>query len=81
VFYGSTIGYAFQLILILRSITGATNDGYSTGDAIRVIEEEVAKLPNNYTVAYSAFKLERGECRKPNHLLFILSILVCVFLY
>ena len=34
------------------SINGATNSGFSTGDAIRVIEEEAAKLPNNYTIAY-----------------------------
>ena len=62
------------------SITGATNDGFSTGDAIRVIEEEVAKLPNNYTVAYSG--LTREEVSAGNQTIFIfgLSILFVYFL-
>jgi HAE1 family hydrophobic/amphiphilic exporter-1 len=62
------------------SITGATNEGFSTGDAIRVIEEEVAKLPNNYTVAYSG--LTREEVSAGNQTLFIfgLSILFVFFL-
>lgn len=62
------------------TITGATNDGFSTGDAIRVIEEEVAKLPSNYTIAYSG--LTREEVNAGNQTLFIfaLSILFVYFL-
>jgi HAE1 family hydrophobic/amphiphilic exporter-1 len=62
------------------TITGATNDGFSTGDAIRIIEEEVVKLPSNYTIAYSG--LTREEVNADNQTLFIfaLSILFVYFL-
>ncbi|QIE59107.1 efflux RND transporter permease subunit [Rasiella rasia] len=62
------------------SITGATNDGYSTGDAIRVIEEEVAKLPSNYTVAYSGLTREEVNAGDQTTFIFILSILFVYFL-
>ncbi len=62
------------------NITGATNDGYSTGDAIRVIEEEVAKLPSNYTVAYSGLTREEVNAGNQTTFIFILSILFVYFL-
>ncbi len=62
------------------SITGATNDGYSTGDAIRVIEEEVAKLPSNYTVAYSGLTREEVNAGNQTAFIFALSILFVYFL-
>ena len=62
------------------SITGATNDGFSTGDAIRVIEEEVAKLPNNYTVAYSGLTREEVNAGNQTTFIFMLSILFVYFL-
>ncbi|WP_372752917.1 efflux RND transporter permease subunit [Mariniflexile sp.] len=62
------------------SITGATNDGYSTGDAIRVIEEEVAKLPSNYTVAYSGLTREEVNAGNQTTFIFILTILFVYFL-
>ncbi|MCK8480237.1 efflux RND transporter permease subunit [Psychroserpens algicola] len=62
------------------SITGATNDGYSTGDAIRVIEEEVAKLPSNYTVAYSGLTREEVNAGNQTVFIFALSILFVYFL-
>ncbi|WP_159018613.1 efflux RND transporter permease subunit [Algibacter sp. L3A6] len=62
------------------SITGATNDGFSTGDAIRVIEEEVAKLPNNYTVAYSGLTREEVSAGNQTMFIFGLSILFVFFL-
>ena len=62
------------------TITGATNDGYSTGDAIRVIEEEVAKLPTNYTVAYSGLTREEVNAGNQTTFIFILSILFVYFL-
>ncbi|KEZ92916.1 efflux RND transporter permease subunit [Nonlabens ulvanivorans] len=61
-------------------ISGATNDGYSTGDAIRVIEEEVAKLPSNYTVAYSGLTREEINAGNQTTFIFILSILFVYFL-
>ncbi|WP_341216993.1 efflux RND transporter permease subunit, partial [uncultured Wocania sp.] len=62
------------------SITGATNAGFSTGDAIRVIEEEVAKLPSNYTVAYSGLTREEVNAGNQTMFIFILSILFVYFL-
>ena len=61
-------------------ISGATNEGYSTGDAIRVIEEEVAKLPSNYTVAYSGLTREEVNAGNQTTFIFILSILFVYFL-
>lgn len=62
------------------TITGATNDGFSTGDAIRVIEEEVAKLPSNYTVAYSGLTREEVNAGNQTVFIFALSILFVYFL-
>ncbi|SMG32683.1 efflux RND transporter permease subunit [Arenibacter troitsensis] len=62
------------------NITGATNEGYSTGDAIRVIEEEVAKLPSNYTVAYSGLTREEVNAGNQTIFIFALSILFVYFL-
>ncbi|SDG84969.1 efflux RND transporter permease subunit [Winogradskyella thalassocola] len=62
------------------AITGATNDGFSTGDAIRVIEEEVTKLPSNYTVAYSGLTREEVNAGNQTTFIFILSILFVYFL-
>ncbi|MFD1550834.1 hydrophobe/amphiphile efflux-1 family RND transporter [Putridiphycobacter roseus] len=61
-------------------ITGATNEGFSTGDAIKAIEEEVAKLPNNYTVAYSGLTREEVSAGNQTTFIFILSILFVYFL-
>ena len=61
-------------------LTGATNPGYSTGDAIRVIEEEVAKLPSNYSVAYSGLTREEVNAGSQTTFIFILSILFVYFL-
>ncbi|AWH75599.1 hydrophobe/amphiphile efflux-1 family RND transporter [Dokdonia sp. Dokd-P16] len=62
------------------SITGATNDGFSTGDAIRIIDEEAAKLPNNYTVAYSGLTREEVNAGNQTAFIFGLSILFVYFL-
>lgn len=61
-------------------ITGATNPGYSSGDAIRVIEEEAAKLPSNYSVAYSGLTREEVNAGSQTTFIFILSILFVYFL-
>ncbi|WP_339917834.1 efflux RND transporter permease subunit [Yeosuana marina] len=62
------------------SLTGATNPGYSTGDAIKVIEEEAAKLPSNYAVAYSGLTREEVKAGNQTTFIFILSILFVYFL-
>ncbi|NIJ46439.1 HAE1 family hydrophobic/amphiphilic exporter-1 [Wenyingzhuangia heitensis] len=77
--YGPQAVTRFNL-LNSASISGATNDGYSTGDAIRVIEEELAKLPSNYTVAYSGLTREEVNAGSQTTFIFILSILFVYFL-
>ncbi|MCL4117111.1 UNVERIFIED_CONTAM: hypothetical protein GTU68_041698 [Idotea baltica] len=77
--YGPQSVTRFNLLNSTK-ITGATNDGYSTGDAIRVIEEEVAKLPSNYTVAYSGLTREEVNAGNQTTFIFILSILFVYFL-
>jgi HAE1 family hydrophobic/amphiphilic exporter-1 len=62
------------------TITGAANPGFSTGDAIRVIEEEVSKLPSNYSVAYSGLTREEVNAGNQTTFIFILSILFVYFL-
>ncbi|MGR7812598.1 efflux RND transporter permease subunit [Lacinutrix undariae] len=77
--YGPQAVTRFNL-LNSTSITGATNDGFSTGDAIRVIEEEVAKLPSNYTIAYSGLTREEVSAGNQTTFIFILSIVFVYFL-
>ncbi|MCG1035119.1 efflux RND transporter permease subunit [Polaribacter sargassicola] len=77
--YGPQAVTRFNL-LNSTSITGATNQGFSTGDAIRVIEEEVAKLPSNYTIAYSGLTREEVSAGNQTTFIFILSILFVYFL-
>jgi HAE1 family hydrophobic/amphiphilic exporter-1 len=62
------------------AITGATNAGFSTGDAIRVIEEEAKNLPKNYTIAYSGLTREEVNAGNQTTFIFILSILFIYFL-
>jgi len=61
-------------------LSGGTNPGYSTGDAIRVIEEEAAKLPSNYTVAYSGLSREEANAGNQTTFILILSLLFVYFL-
>ncbi|MFD1160931.1 efflux RND transporter permease subunit [Hwangdonia seohaensis] len=60
------------------SITGALNQGYSTGDGIAAVEEVAKSLPSNYTTVYSG--LTREELAAGNQTTMIL-ILVIVFVY
>ncbi|QDO95561.1 efflux RND transporter permease subunit [Formosa sediminum] len=76
--YGPQSVTRFNL-LNSTTISGATNDGFSTGDAIRVIEEEVAKLPSNYTIAYSGLTREEVNAGNQTTFIFFLSILFVYF--
>ena len=62
------------------TITGATNPGFSTGDAIRIIEEEAKNLPSNYTIAYSGLTREEVNAGSQTTFIFVLSILFVYFL-
>jgi HAE1 family hydrophobic/amphiphilic exporter-1 len=61
-------------------LSGGTNPGFSSGDAIRVIEEEAAKLPSNYAVDYSGLTREEINAGSQTIFIFILSILFVYFL-
>ncbi|MCF8713822.1 efflux RND transporter permease subunit [Joostella atrarenae] len=61
-------------------VTGATNPGFSTGDAIAVVEAEAAKLPANYDIAYSGLTREEVSAGSQTILIFILSIVFVYFL-
>lgn len=59
-------------------ISGATNEGFSTGDAIKAIEEIAQDLPQSYSVDYSG--LTREEVKSTGQTFYIF-ILVVVFVY
>ncbi len=59
-------------------VSGASKPGYSTGDAIAVVNQEAEKLPSNYEVAYSG--LSREEVKSGNQTL-VIFLLVIVFVY
>ncbi|MBD0831091.1 efflux RND transporter permease subunit [Aestuariibaculum sediminum] len=59
-------------------ISGASNPGFSTGDAIAIVNEEIKNLPSNYEVAYSG--LSREEVNAGNQTV-IIFLLVIVFVY
>ena len=77
--YGPQSVTRFNLFNSTR-LSGGTNPGYSSGDAIRVIEEEVAKLPSNYNVDYSGLTREEINAGNQTTFIFILSILFVYFL-
>lgn len=61
-------------------LTGATNPGYSTGDAINAVEEVAAKLPKNFTTAYSGLTREEVSAGNQTTVIFILVIIFVYFL-
>jgi HAE1 family hydrophobic/amphiphilic exporter-1 len=77
--YGPQSVTRFNLFNSTR-LSGGTNPGYSTGDAIRVIDEEVAKLPTNYTVAYSGLTREEVNAGSQTTFILMLSLLFVYFL-
>jgi len=61
------------------SVNGAAAPGYSSGDAIRVVNEVASKeLPNNYEVAFSGITREEIASSGQAGIIFLLSI---VFVY
>ncbi|MBD1260207.1 efflux RND transporter permease subunit [Maribacter polysiphoniae] len=78
--YGPEVVSRFNLLSSVK-INGALNPGYSTGDAIKAIEEVSAKvLPNNYTYEYSGLTKEENNAGSQTILIFILSLVFVYFL-
>ncbi|WP_053990774.1 efflux RND transporter permease subunit [Mangrovimonas sp. TPBH4] len=61
-------------------ISGASNPGFSTGDAIGIIEEELKNLPTQYDVAYSGLTREEVNAGNQTVLIFMLCVVFVYFL-
>lgn len=61
-------------------ITGAVNEGYSTGDAINAIQEEADKFPANYGIDYSGLTREEVKASGQTYIIFILVVVFVYFL-
>lgn len=61
-------------------ITAATNPGFSSGDAIKAVEEVAATLPSNYTTAYSGLTREEVNAGNQTTTIFLLSLVFVYFL-
>lgn len=59
-------------------ITGATNPGYSTGDAIEAVNEVTQTLPTNFDTAYSGLTREEQNAGGQTT---VILMLVVVFVY
>ncbi|SKB33207.1 efflux RND transporter permease subunit [Maribacter arcticus] len=78
--YGPEIVSRFNLLSSVK-INGAMNPGYSTGDAIKAIEEVTAQvLPTNYTYEYSGLTKEENSAGSQTIIIFILSLVFVYFL-
>ncbi len=61
-------------------ITGTPADGYSTGDALEAIQEELKNLPQNFAVDYSGLTREEIKSGNQTILIFILVVIFTYFL-
>lgn len=75
--YGPQSVSRFNLFSSAR-VTGAANPGFSTGDAIKAIQDKIQELPANFDIAFSGLSLE--EIEAGNQTLLIL-LLVILFVY
>lgn len=61
-------------------INGASNPGFSTGDAIAIVNDEIKNLPSNYEVAYSGLSREEVSAGNQTIMIFVLVIIFVYFL-
>ncbi|WP_445736700.1 efflux RND transporter permease subunit [Mariniflexile sp.] len=61
-------------------LTAATNPGFSSGDAIKAVEEVSKTLPANYTTAYSGLTREEVNAGNQTTTIFLLSLVFVYFL-
>lgn len=63
------------------SISGSNNPGYSTGDAIRAVQEVAAeKLPSDYVVEFTGLSKEEVSSGSQTAVIFILSLVFVYFI-
>lgn len=60
-------------------VTGATNPGFSTGDAIEAINRASVELPANFEVAFSGLTLEEIQAGNQTLIILILAVLFVYF--
>jgi HAE1 family hydrophobic/amphiphilic exporter-1 len=78
--YGPEVVSRFNLLNSVK-INGALNPGYSTGDAIKAIEEVTAQvLPKSYTYEYSGLTKEENSAGSQTIIIFALSLIFVYFL-
>ncbi|HLS31920.1 MAG TPA: efflux RND transporter permease subunit [Flavobacteriaceae bacterium] len=75
--YGPSSVTRFNLFNSTK-ITGATNPGYTSGDAVNAIEEVITEFPANFTVDYSGLTREEVKAAGQTTIVFVLVI---VFVY
>lgn len=61
-------------------LSGAANPGYSTGDALAVVQAEALNLPSNFDVAYSGLSREEVNSSNQTVIIFMLCIVFVYFL-
>lgn len=61
-------------------ITGAPGEGYSSGDAIRAIKEEAAKLPADFDIDFSGLSREEEKASGQTGMIVLLVIIFVYFL-
>lgn len=61
-------------------ITAATNPGYSSGDAIKAVEEVAKSLPTTFSIAYSGLTREEVNAGNQTTTIFLLSLVFVYFL-
>jgi HAE1 family hydrophobic/amphiphilic exporter-1 len=61
-------------------VSGAANPGFSTGDALAIVQEEAAKLSSEYDIAFSGLSREEVSAGNQTVIIFMLCILFVYFL-
>lgn len=62
-------------------VTGANADGYSTGDAIRAVQEVAAQsLPTNYAIEFTGLSREEISSGSSTAIIFMLSLVFVYFI-
>jgi HAE1 family hydrophobic/amphiphilic exporter-1 len=63
------------------SISGSNNDGYSTGDALKAVQEVAAeKLPADYVVEFTGLSKEELSSGSQTAIIFVLSLVFVYFI-
>lgn len=78
--YGPQVINRFNLFTT-ASISGASNPGYSTGDAIRAVQEvSQAKLSNSYGIEFSGLSREEINAGNQTVMIFFLCVVFVYFI-